>query len=172
MADVLHTFSPNTKILSSEVNDNFETIQDELSSLSTNLETYVAQQNTTLKEELTQDLETVSTNLTNSKANIALDNVSPCSGFIQASTHWAMPNYSSMIGQASGVTYTASSDGFVWFSQRMDNGSGYVYINGISFWTVLENGSSDIVQSTMFAVGKGTTYCVTNAVFLYFIPCI
>lgn len=65
MAGILHEFVQNTKILASQVNENFDVVQGDIEELGNGLNTKFSSEITKAKEELIDDINTKTTTLAN-----------------------------------------------------------------------------------------------------------
>lgn len=104
MASVLHKFVSNTKILPSQVNENFEFLQKDITDVS---ESVVSKLSST-KENILSDVQTVKESLESGKAENDLNNVES-----SILTNALMPDYSQPTTRILATEYIAETDLFL-----------------------------------------------------------
>lgn len=104
------------------------------------------------------DIDSIATDL-NGKADCDLTNVN--SSGTSRSAGWAMPNtYTDLTVGASGATYTAPANGYVFISvYTTSSGNTYSYIDFDGKWYPLTSGALDgITNSIVFPILKGKSF--------------
>lgn len=107
MASVLNKFEEKTKILASKVNQNFEMLQSDISTLDEEIDFKL---NST-KESILSDVETVKSSLESGKADINLTNIEASQNFIDNVFNWLAPDFENII-EVKSLPYTAPSYGY------------------------------------------------------------
>lgn len=176
MAGILHEFVQNTKILASQVNENFDVVQGDIEELGNGLNTKFSSEITKAKEELIEDINTKAA----TKADKDLGNVSE-SGINKVMQTFA-PNYTAGYSISSG--WIAPENG--WIKHRIyssASGGTSVLINDI---VVAENwqgkgdgraggfyitGMTYILKGQNVKLGGDQANDSNNRDALYFYPC-
>ncbi|MBQ2396023.1 MAG: hypothetical protein II304_03115 [Bacteroidales bacterium] len=157
MASILNVFEPKTKIKSSEVNENFELVQKDVSEMGQALNTYVegeiaSVQSTvsSVQATLQENINTVSSKLSNIYDDIA-------------------PNYGAGYNISNG--FTAPKAGWCYFGGIQDGSSG-VHVGGRYLEISYDSGDGQSRGNIFVYVGKGTIVNGFNRVReAIFFPC-
>lgn len=89
MAGILHEFVQNTKILASQVNENFDVVQGDIEELGNGLNTKFSSEITKAKEDLSSDIEVVQKSLSSSQTKITnLEKRAYIKSFYVSGTSW------------------------------------------------------------------------------------
>lgn len=155
MAGILNEFLPNTKMLSSKVNENFSIVQDDIIELGQAINSNFTQQLVSVKNDLLTDIEEIS----DSKASKDLSDVEPSTVFKDLILDMVSPNYSA--GYSVGNGFVAPSAGWISISGYSDAGGNNpsAYIDGKRVFSNEQGAGDDragglTITSTAF-IGKG-----------------
>jgi hypothetical protein len=115
VAGILHEFVQNTKILASQVNENFATVQNDMTELGSGINANLTNEITKAKSDLLTDIQNVS----NSKASLDLANIN-ANGKANV-IDWMAPNYGA--GYSVSPDWTATKAGWIYCTIYSDASS-------------------------------------------------
>ena len=161
MAGILNEFVQNTKILASQVNENFAIVQNDMEELGNGLNTIIANEITKAKSDLLTDIQNVS----NGKADLSLSNINETAKEMISTL--GKPNYAAGVSKAWNTQYTATQNGWIRASctcgTKNRNHWWYLTIGGVRFQFYNSQGDWDIDgDSVLLPVAKGQTYIATE----------
>lgn len=169
MAGILHEFVQNTKILASQVNENFATVQNDMTELGSGINANLTNEITKAKSDLLTDIQNVS----NSKASLDLANIN-ANG--KANTlDWMAPNRGAGYGVSSG--WTAPKAGWInaRHYQSYDNQTITLRVDGVVAFETGGGGSYSAgdVDNIEFFINKGSnvTFGGSGDLRVTFSPC-
>jgi hypothetical protein len=150
MAGILNEFVQNTKILASQVNENFATVQNDMEELGNGLNVIINNELTKTKADLLEDIETVS----NNKASKDLSDAEPSAEFKANILDYVAPDY--LAGYSISSGFTAPSAGWCYFRGNQDTTS-TVDVGGVGIEVSYDSGDGQSRGSLSLFVSKGTT---------------
>lgn len=161
MAGILHEFVQNTKILASQVNENFATVQNDMTELGSGINANLTNEITKAKSDLLTDIQNVS----NNKASLDLANIN-ANGKANIGK-LGKPNYAAGVSKAWNTQYTAEQNGWIRAActcgTQGRNHWWYLTIGSVQFKFYNSQGDWDIDgDSILLPVAKGQTYKATE----------
>jgi hypothetical protein len=141
MASVLNVFEPKSKILASEVNENFELVQTDISEMGQTLNRYVE-----------GEITSVQSNLSSVQATLQ-ENINSVTAKVGAVFSDIAPNYKAGYNISNG--FTAPKPGWLYFGGLQDDSSG-VYIDGVYFEVSYDTGDGQSRGELFVFVDKET----------------
>jgi hypothetical protein len=140
MASILNVFEPKTKIKSSEVNENFELVQKDVSEMGQALNTYVE-----------GEIASVQSTVSSVQATLQ-ENINSVTAKVGAVFSDIAPNYKAGYNISNG--FTAPKPGWLYFGGLQDDSSG-VYIDGVYFEISYDTGDGQSRGNIFVYVDKG-----------------
>jgi hypothetical protein len=169
VAGILHEFVQNTKILASQVNENFATVQNDMTELGSGINANLTNEITKAKSDLLTDIQNVS----NNKASLDLANIN--SNGKANVIDWMAPNRGAGYSIASG--WTAPKAGWInaRHNQSHDNQYFTLWVDGVAAFETGGGGSysaGDTDNIELF-VNKGSkvTFDGSGNIRVTFSPC-
>lgn len=155
MAGILHEFVQNTKILASQVNENFATVQSDMTELGSGLNTALTNAITAAKNDLLEDIESVSSN----KASKDLSDAEPSAEFKANILDYVAPDYTAGYSISSGWAAPKAGWIYPYHYNTADNQELVVTIDGAEVFRTGDAGtwSTGHGASGFIFVRKGKT---------------
>jgi hypothetical protein len=141
MASILNVFEPKTKIKSSEVNENFELVQKDVSEMGQALNTYVE-----------GEIASVQSTVSSVQATLQ-ENINSVSSKVGAVFSDIAPNYKAGYNISNG--FTAPKAGWCYFGGQSD-GTSVVYLDGVYFEVSWDKDDGQSRGELFVFVDKGT----------------
>ena len=112
--------------------------------------------------------------IASSKANTALDNITNTGK--ETAVGWVIPDYTAGVSRASGVEYTAESNGFLCLVIGSQQNTSFLYINGVAIKVSDATTAGTFYHTALFPVAKGDVYKFekfnnTSTITFTFYPC-
>lgn len=172
MAGILNEFVQNTKILASQVNENFAIVQNDMEELGNGLSANLENKITNAKADLLSDIETIS----NEKASKDLSDVTPANSFIEGVLEYVSPDYSAGYSISSGFTAPSAGWVYCYHYNTADNQNLVLKIDNVEVFRTGDAGTWSTGHGASGFIflrsGKTVTFSGSGNNTVKFMPCV